>query len=531
MSEKKPGEKKKTEHTLNNDEEKHHQELTTNKLFDKLNKEIQNLKGENQTLKQKLLHQNVCDKCGNVFDTKTQLQEHMNKQHIETKPNDTNSCIVKCGQCECIFTSKPQLEAHMRNKHADPPISIQHTSPPDQQSELHHPPLAGTSYNLYKGPFNPLPPLSPPGTEWNQAQGTKYKLKKPENQNKTLVVSKNPFRFSNVHTCNYCDEVSESQNQLKEHINKDHPNTIMEHEESENSDNQDVNGERENSSNNFKCPICNMIQNTKRKLERHLENHDEDGDWICECEFQTNEYFQLKRHLLEFKTHRMQLNIRSEQIHINDEAKSLQIEEETHHKTNKEDHITELQTKFVFPGDEYKCNFCESLFGSKRQMSRHRKDIHPTYKPCKNIDTCEFNESCYFNHDPIPEGLFRCFQCGENFQIKHLMMIHRKNEHEGVKPCQKFITNKCSRGDNCWWKHEGFQQAPPPAAPPQHPPAWSRQGLTPTPQVSRVPPTEASEQINQPQIQVQNQMTLMMKAMEANMKIMKNIIEITFSQQ
>ena len=325
----------KTEHTHKDDEEDHHQELTTKKLFEKLNKEIKNLRGENQTLKQKLLHQNVCEICGKGFDTKTQLKEHMQNHHLQAQDTKPYSGIVKCDQCEHRFTTKPLFEAHVRNHHADPYISIQH-------SDLHIPPLAGTTYNLYKGSFNPLPSFSSPGTEWDQVQGTKHQPATPahqlhaseapqqqgppknnewhqvkgsklksnttEGQVQTHEISENPFSFSKVHNCSYCDELFYSQNQLTEHVNKDHPNTVMEHEESENiedSDDDTYNTEKESTTNVFKCQICNVVQNTKRKLERHLENHDEDGDWICDCEFQTNDYFVLRRHLKQFKTHRM----------------------------------------------------------------------------------------------------------------------------------------------------------------------------------------------------------------------------------
>ena len=31
----------------------------------------------------------------------------------------------------------------------------------------------------------------------------------------------------------------------------------------------------------FKCGICHLLRDSKAKLERHMSNHNEDGDWTC----------------------------------------------------------------------------------------------------------------------------------------------------------------------------------------------------------------------------------------------------------
>ena len=97
------------------------------------------------------------------------------------------------------------------------------------------------------------------------------------------------------------------------------------------------------------------------------------------------------------------------------------------------------------------CTFCKARFSSKREMARHRKDNHFTYKMCMNMENCEFQEECYYSHTPIPNGKHRCFQCGKDFDSKREMMGHRKNEHEDIKTC---MDRQCKRGQNCWWRHE-----------------------------------------------------------------------------
>ena len=115
------------------------------------------------------------------------------------------------------------------------------------------------------------------------------------------------------------------------------------------------------------------------------------------------------------------------------------------------------------------CNFCGETFLSKNMLSTHKIDVHRTYKPCRNMVNCVFQSGCYFSHVPVSLGKVRCYQCGEEFTSKNIMMIHRK-VHGEVKDCIDLIKNHCSRGESCWWNHnlkeQVFQQVtenlPPP---------------------------------------------------------------------
>ena len=70
------------------------------------------------------------------------------------------------------------------------------------------------------------------------------------------------------------------------------------------------------------------------------------------------------------------------------------------------------------------------------------------------LDQCNFGIDCFYSHIPIPEGYYRCFQCGEEFESLNHMMLHRKGNHDSVKICKKFVENKCTKGPECWWLHE-----------------------------------------------------------------------------
>jgi hypothetical protein len=159
---------------------------------------------------------------------------------------------------------------------------------------------------------------------------------------------------------------------------------------------------------------------------------------------------------------------------------------------------------------ELQCNFCEEMFTSKNTLSRHKADVHRTFKPCRDPINCVFQVGCYFSHVAVNLGKVRCFQCGEEFASKNIMMIHRKI-HGGVKECNKLINNQCQRGDSCWWSHEKneqvFQQV--------------RENLPPPIQV---------RQEQKSQMEMQNTLNLilvnMLKVMDIELKKIKEVLNI-----
>ena len=124
-------------------------ETEAEKVIKLLNKEIDKLKTENRVLKQKIQDTNdkfPCEECGQTFNLKTVLEEHM-KQHIQSdladrpwlkaKRNKQTSLSVDssnrqhqtktqtvrfselwhCDQCDNVVSTRPLLEAHKKHKH------------------------------------------------------------------------------------------------------------------------------------------------------------------------------------------------------------------------------------------------------------------------------------------------------------------------------------------------------------------------------------------------------------------------------
>ena len=102
-------------------------------------------------------------------------------------------------------------------------------------------------------------------------------------------------------------------------------------------------------------------------------------------------------------------------------------------------------------------------------MEAHRKKNHPTFKPCLNMESCSYGEQCHYSHEPQKKA-YTCYQCGDEFNNRSEMMVHRKNYHE-VEDCREFLkTAKCRYKERCWWAHpfegEGFWDAPQTQTPP-----------------------------------------------------------------
>ena len=164
--------------------------------------------------------------------------------------------------------------------------------------------------------------------------------------------------------------------------------------------------------------IDNLTEHTKSK-------HMNDGDWRCDgCSYQTNTKENLKKHI--DITHHTSHQIPPEQISS--------------------------------PGGEtIKCYFCTEHFKTNRDMMNHRKKSHRTFKPCRNIPDCPFQEKCLFNHVTLDNNSFICYECGEQFKTLNDLMIHRKTQHKSIQ-CLKFSKNECKfASDKCWYNHKDIK--------------------------------------------------------------------------
>ena len=75
------------------------------------------------------------------------------------------------------------------------------------------------------------------------------------------------------------------------------------------------------------------------------------------------------------------------------------------------------------------------------------------------MSDCSYGTRCHYSHEPLKKA-FRCFQCGEEFNNRGEMMIHRKKVHV-AEDCKSFLKDgNCRYNERCWWSHpfeaEGF---------------------------------------------------------------------------
>ena len=170
----------------------------------------------------------------------------------------------------------------------------------------------------------------------------------------------------------------------------------------------------------FKCLVCKLVCNTEEKLQRHMVNHDEDGDWTCDgCSYQSREQNDLLNHLLEKRDHSTAL-------------------------------LDHLLNKNIYDRRD-KCTICGELFGSKTELHNHLNTKHKTYKPCNKMPACD-GEGCRYNHDEVTPGAHLCYQCGDEYASKIELMNHMKSTH--VMPfCKHYKKGNCTFNGRCWYSH------------------------------------------------------------------------------
>ena len=190
-------------------------------------------------------------------------------------------------------------------------------------------------------------------------------------------------------------------------------------------------------SQSFHCPDCKIKISKRDYMTTHQKTHNIDCS-ICDKSFKTNS--------------KLQEHIRNEH-----DTQSRSYEEMICHIQCGDGRCTRGEAGSQQGQNIHTCNLCDETFVSRNMLSTHKTDVHRTYKPCRDMVNCVFQSGCYFSHVPVTLGKVRCFQCGEEFNTKNTMMIHRKI-HGEVKDCIDLIKNQCSRGESCWWNHNIKEQ-------------------------------------------------------------------------
>ena len=109
-----------------------------------------------------------------------------------------------------------------------------------------------------------------------------------------------------------------------------------------------------------------------------------------------------------------------------------------------------------------KCRNCGEIFESKSNLMVHRKIKHSnTVAFCRNYanKTCLYSSKmCWWNHsknNDNGEEKIKCYVCSKTFQNMREMMIHRKKDHRSfVSDCNLFMEDKCKfKEESCWFNH------------------------------------------------------------------------------
>ena len=421
-------------------------------------------------------------------ETKEEINDTSNYDEFKT-PKEfivRNNWKVSCHICEVVLNSKELLSEHVKKEHqASKGLELEKeaTGRKEQVEDM----------------------------DWEEITSNKTKkietsANKVDDSNEKLDKK---FRFSEMIMCDRCEGIFKNNKMFKDH-------KMLEHKDSETEDGD------------YTCNDCPFQTNSKSGMNNHnkqtkhmsIQNKAVE-DYICvACGTEYESSNELRVHLCHAKVHQCNfcnLKFMTRQLlkrHI------LNI-----HNINVED-LYKIQANNTYDNDfnsvdhmdtdepdenpsSYPCRFCKKTFRDQQEIANHRRLAHKTYKPCKNIAMCTFGPNCYYSHDPIPDGKFRCFQCGNIFQSTNDMMLHRKNLHENIKICKKFIKNECDRGDICWWSHKinnnqnkDFQRAP----------------------INLEPPLWTGKPMIQTQAQIDPIMLQILKKLEEDMIQMKNIM-------
>ena len=114
---------------------------------------------------------------------------------------------------------------------------------------------------------------------------------------------------------------------------------------------------------------------------------------------------------------------------------------------------------------ESECKLCEKVFRALPDLMWHNKQEHneniaSCYKEASG--NCMFGpNSCWFSHiksvsnNRQKEKRFKCRTCEQIFNLKPVLMKHRKQEHnEKVESCYKAASGTCSFAkESCWFTH------------------------------------------------------------------------------
>ena len=132
---------------------------------------------------------------------------------------------------------------------------------------------------------------------------------------------------------------------------------------------------------------------------------------------------------------------------------------QTNDQKRLEKHINLSHVKNSNDENKLPCHACGEFFDSKDMLMMHRKNKHSSIvKKCNwfRNGSCSYTDNmCWYSHDLTSEELqHKCRFCGNCFNSKSELMAHRKSHHsQTVAKCRNYVNGKCNFGLECWYEH------------------------------------------------------------------------------
>ena len=335
----------------------------------------------------------TCPECGETFIQATELKEHTDGVHKSTistcrvckvdfksekelKDQEISCHLTKCLLCTLSFTDNEKYADHLKNDH--PPECIQ----------------------------------------CNQRFATMEELEKHFEEQHSA---------QNNHKCQYCGNIFETSNDLDLHVLQEHTCTIC---KTMVKDKIELDNHMK-SVHNIKCSICNFNCQDKDNLDKHMHAEHAVQCPVCTKTFRDKATFTdhfLTGHnfgcnkcgkIFPMET---DLNDHTERAHTHN-CTVCNVSFET--KTNLETHMIELHRS--------SCPFCNKVLNDPAAVTEHIKITH-TFE-CNMCDFEGASVGIMENHviekhfSPDENGLFSCDECAHKCSTRKELREHYIAEH------------------------------------------------------------------------------------------------------
>ena len=343
------------------------------------------------------------------------------KDHKEKKDEEVENChndghnvqdndLLRCPICAYTCVRKQSMTLHVKKHEQDKPYSCQlcsQTCPTPAALALH------AAIHLEDRPFQcpecPFAAKTNPVLKSHMKRG--HALLRCQHCPFTCVRRINLTRHQTthkkekVHSCSFCDYVTNHKQAFQIHINKHTKET------------------------SFSCDLCDFKTPHKLTLKRHTKSHEEGGGEKIHrctlCPFQTNDVSSIKYHKLTHnqdrphacpscpKTFKTMIVVKHHIADVHIKAKKFSCHLCTYKATRK----AHLETHMLTHTGEkpFACKYCDFRSSQKPALKSHERSRHTNEKP------------------------FQCLTCGYQFAIKYNLKMHQRT-HEKKK---EFFCEEC----------------------------------------------------------------------------------------